>query len=309
MDYIKTIAEVSSISVAAEKLGISQPALSSYLKKKEKELGAVLFDRSKQPLQLTEAGSIYLEYIERFSTLEHEFQQRISDIAELNTGKLSIGGASFFNIAYLPKTVAAFNKKYPNIDIEIIDGGVPEITTKAWNGSLDIFITPDASDTNRFTYEKILEENICLAVPSEWEINDVIQDDHKCENQEPIVLTNDEFVKLCEYPFIVLRHNQDIGRKMEELFEHFNCRPERFIVAEQTMTTLAMTAEGVGISLVSANSMESIYSKNRPVLYIADIELCRRNLFVAYPKNKYVSKPAIEFIKILKEINGGNELR
>ena len=80
MDYIKTIAEVRSISVAAEKLGISQPALSNYLKKKEKELGAVLFDRNKQPLQLTEAGTIYLEYIERFSTLEHELQQRISDI-------------------------------------------------------------------------------------------------------------------------------------------------------------------------------------------------------------------------------------
>ena len=136
MDYIKTIAEVSSISVAAEKLGISQPALSSYLKKKEKELGAVLFDRSKQPLQLTEAGAIYLEYTDSFAAMDNELRQRIADIKELQTGKLAIGGASFFNIAYLPKTVAAFNKKYPDIDIELIDGGVPELTTKAWNGNL-----------------------------------------------------------------------------------------------------------------------------------------------------------------------------
>lgn len=307
MDYIKTIAEVSSISVAAEKLGISQPALSSYLKKKEKELGAVLFDRSKQPLQLTEAGAIYLEYTDRFAAMDNELRQRIADIEELQTGKLSIGGASFFNIAYLPKTVAAFNKKYPDIDIELIDGGVPELTTKAWNGHLDIFITPDASDINRFSYEKILEETICLAVPSEWEINNVIRADHAEETREPIVLTSDEFEELCNYPFIVLRQNQDIGRKMEELFDHFECRPKRVISAEQTITTLAMTAAGVGISLVSANSMESFYSKNKPVLYIADEELSQRALFVAYPKNKYISKPAIEFIKLLKEINGGNE--
>ena len=58
--YIKAIAEMRSISAAAESLGISQPALSSHLKKLEGEVGAVLFDRSRQPLELTEAGKAYL---------------------------------------------------------------------------------------------------------------------------------------------------------------------------------------------------------------------------------------------------------
>ena len=56
VNYIKTIAEMRSISAAAESLGISQPALSAHLKKTEAEVGAVLFDRSRQPLELTEAG-------------------------------------------------------------------------------------------------------------------------------------------------------------------------------------------------------------------------------------------------------------
>ncbi len=92
-EYIKAIAELRSISLAAEKLGISQPALSSFLKKKESEIGAVLFDRSKQPLELTEAGSVYMDYLDRMSILKNEMSQNIADIEGMKTGHLTIGGA------------------------------------------------------------------------------------------------------------------------------------------------------------------------------------------------------------------------
>ena len=62
-NYIKEIAETKSISIAAEQLGISLPALSTYLKKTEKDLGCLLFDRSRQPLELTEAGRLYMDYL------------------------------------------------------------------------------------------------------------------------------------------------------------------------------------------------------------------------------------------------------
>ena len=57
-DYIRTIAELGNISLAAETLGVSQPAISAALKKVESELNTVLFDRSKQPVELTDAGRV-----------------------------------------------------------------------------------------------------------------------------------------------------------------------------------------------------------------------------------------------------------
>ena len=125
VNYIKAIAEMRSISAAAESLGISQPALSAHLKKTETELGAILFDRSRQPLELTEAGQAYLNYLERTQSLEKELAQTISDIEGLETGSLTIGGAVFFNIAYIPRAVSAFVKEYPGVNIEIVDGNVP----------------------------------------------------------------------------------------------------------------------------------------------------------------------------------------
>ncbi|MBE6042572.1 MAG: LysR family transcriptional regulator, partial [Clostridiales bacterium] len=84
--YIKAIAEIRSISAAAEMLGITQPALSAYLKKIETELGAAIFDRSSQPLELTDAGRIYIDYLDRSSALKRELLQNISDLQELKTG-------------------------------------------------------------------------------------------------------------------------------------------------------------------------------------------------------------------------------
>ncbi len=298
-EYIKAIAEARSISLAAEKMGISQPALSSFLKKKEREIGAVLFDRSKQPLELTEAGSVYLDYLDRMSVLQNEMSQNIADIAGMKTGHLTVGGASFFNIVYLPEAVGTFVDRYPGISIEIIDGKVPELTTGAQKGEMDLFITPFTEEEDRFVYEELLEEKIYICVPSGWSINKELAE--KTVSEEP--LTAGEFKRLCEHTFVALKPDQHIGQKLEEIFEKYNCRPEHMILAEQTMTTLALTMAGVGVSLITDSSIRNSYINEKPAIYMADREICKRKIYVAYPKNKYLSKAAEEFIEILKTVN------
>lgn len=304
VNYIKAIAEMRSISAAAESLGISQPALSAHLKKTETELGAILFDRSRQPLELTEAGQAYLNYLERTQSLEKELAQTISDIEGLETGSLTIGGAVFFNIAYIPRAVSAFAKEYPGVGIEIVDGNVPFLATEALKGRLDLFITPDADEPDRFVYEELLKERVYLAVPADWDINasfagkgNTDKDDNaKC-------ISKDEFKRLCDCPFILLREEQNIGRMMEQLFKKYNCRPEKTIHVEQTMTSLALTMAGVGVSLITENSIRTSGLAKLPELYLADETICTRSIYVAYPRNKYLSRAAAEFIHKLKEVN------
>ena len=114
-------------------------------------------------------------------------------------------------------------------------------------------------------------------------------------------LTKAEFQSLCEHPFICLKKGQDIGNKMEQLFEHFDCRPQRTIRAEQTTTTFAMTMAGAGVSLVSQSRADDDQIADQIKFYIADEDLCRRKIYVAYPKNKYLSKASERFIDILEE--------
>ena len=314
-NYIKKIAQAKSISVAADQLGISQPALSSYLKKVEGELGVVLFDRSRQPLELTEAGKVYLDYLDEVVVRQKELMKNLSDINDLKTGSLTVGGASFFNVAYLPKSIAAFVSENPGIDIEIVDDRVPRLEALAQKGMLDLFITPINDAPDRFVYEELLEENIFLAVPADWEINSRLQDkavsvedeeNAYAKTTQPVKvkpLTREEFACLCRETFVVLKPDQDIGRKMQALLNSCGCTPERIITAEQTMTTLALTLRGVGVSLITESSIRNCGFAGLPKLYMANPDICRRKMYIAYPRNKYLSKAARRFAEVLKEHN------
>lgn len=316
-NYIKEIAETKSISIAAEQLGISQPALSTYLKKTEKDLGCLLFDRSRQPLELTEAGRLYMDYLEENDALREQLKQNLSDITGLNTGSVAVGGAGFFNIAYLPGAISRFAEAYPGVSVSIVDGKVPELVGMAQKGQLDLFITPEAYEPERFEYEELLSERIFLAVPAEWEVNRQLArkavacpgaanvqtggDVNTDVATEP--LTKEEFACLCRETFVVLKSDQDIGRKMRRLFTIYGCRPARTITAEQTMTTLALTQSGVGVSLITESSLRNCPLLRPPALYLADSETCRRKMYIAYPRNKYLSRASKELIRILKESN------
>ena len=306
--YIKTIADMRSISAAAESLGISQPALSSHLKKIESEIGAVLFDRSRQPLELTEAGRAYLDYLDRALSLEKEMKQAISDIEGLDTGSLTIGGAAFFNVAYLPEAVGDFVRNYPGVDIDIVDGNVPFLAAEALKGRLDLFITPSADEPDRFVYEKLLDEKVYLAVPEDWDINKELAASNDADTSQSggstgAAITAEQFRSLCSCPFIMLREGQHIGQMMEHLFEKYSCHPEKIIRAEQTLTSLALTMAGVGVSLITDSSIRRSGLSRFPKLYLADETICTRSMYVAYPRNKYLSKAASEFIKTLKAAN------
>ena len=310
-NYIKTIADMRSISAAAEVLGISQPALSAHLKKLETELGTVLFDRSSKPLELTEAGHAYLEYAEKSVALERELAQSISDIENLETGNLIIGGAGFFNLTFLPLAIAEFSKGYPNVSLEIIDDKVPELTKKALNGAVDLFFTPAVDDREAFEYEQLLDEKVFLCIPKAWEVNDRLK--AKAIGRKDIAnadssvqfptLTAREFKALQDSTFITLKENQQIGQIMRELFDKFGFEPKKTIVSEQTLTSMGLASAGAGVCLLTETSIRSGHARNLLTYYLPDREICRRSIYIAYPKNRRLSKAAQEFIEILKQIN------
>ena len=91
---------------------------------------------------------------------------------------------------------------------------------------------------------------------------------------------------------------------MQALFASYGCRPDRVITAGQTMTSLALTQSGVGVSLITESSLRNCHLTNPPALYLADSDICRRRMFIAYPRNKYLSQASRELIRILRESNG-----
>lgn len=314
--YIQAIADMRNISAAADQLGISQPALSAQLKKLEDQLGVLLFDRTKQPLEMTEAGRIYLQYARKYQALQNEFMQHIADIENLQRGHLTVGGAGSFNISYLPDAAAEFTLRYPGIQFEVVDGSIPDISMKALNGQIDLFIAPPWNRDERFQYETLLQEKIFLCVPPKWEINRdlkewqipieaVLKRKTKQQTEDGRIssetLPQVDFTKFKDLPFVLLKEDQHIGHIMASLFERYRFDPVRYTITEQTMTSYSLTLAGVGISLMTESTIKNSCLDRYPILYMADNEICRRTMYVAYSKHKYLSGAAERFIAILKD--------
>ena len=90
-EYFITTVREGSISKAAEKLYLSQPYLSQCIARTEKELGVKLFDRSHMPLKLTEAGKIYMRYLESVGVLTGQFEEQLGELKTGRSRTLNVG--------------------------------------------------------------------------------------------------------------------------------------------------------------------------------------------------------------------------
>ena len=90
MKYIYTVYQCGSFSKAAEKLFLTQPALSISVQKVEHEVGMPLFNRDKKPLEITEAGMIYIQKIEQIQHLEQELAMQLNDLTDLKRSEEDI---------------------------------------------------------------------------------------------------------------------------------------------------------------------------------------------------------------------------
>ena len=90
MEYIYLVYQEKSFSKAAKKLFVSQSAVSAMVKKMEGKLGCQIFDRSTIPLTVTKEGEYYIKCAEQFMRLEKNMDAYFKDMADMNTGHLSL---------------------------------------------------------------------------------------------------------------------------------------------------------------------------------------------------------------------------
>ncbi|MBQ9983526.1 MAG: LysR family transcriptional regulator [Lachnospiraceae bacterium] len=308
--YLKVIVESQNLSIAAEKLSITQPALSAALKKAEEQLQAPIFDRSQKPWVLTEVGNIYYQRGLQYLNDVEDLKQQLKDITNIQTGKLTIGGSNCFNTSYLPEAIATFSQQYPGIEIHLLDGTVPEMLDKTFRGEIDMFLSPGFPKHSNITYKKIFEEKILLCVPPEYVVNEQYKEwqitlDTILEGgiTDDMAVRDAAFLKSFEnYPFIMLQQSQQMGQMFRELVAEASVDSIRIMNANQMITSLSCTNAGLGISLISETAIRCGNFKKYPTFYLLNPDICSREMFVGYHADKYLSNASREFIKILENI-------
>ena len=232
IEYFLAIAKHGGFSLAAERLNVSQPSLSNGIKKLEKELGVLLFERGGRRALLTPAGRSFVEQAEN---IRQQYQSALSKIRDFQARPiLKLGVVCTLRIRSISNLVSRFRLQYPHIAIELRDGHRDEIDDWLEKGKIDLALTVFRGNENSKTSHNLFLQNLKLAVP----------ETHPFAQRDLIPLA-----ELDKQPYIK-RINCEFWREFPHLYESAGVHPHFVYIANQEEWVIHLIRAGLGISVM-----------------------------------------------------------
>ncbi len=303
MTYIYTIYEEGSFSKAAEKLFMTQPALSISIQKMEQSIGMPLFDRSHRPLQLTDAGKIYMNTIKKMMLLEREQEQKLNDIRNLVTGTIRLGGSHYLNAYILPHVLAGFVREYPGIQLEIVEEGSNILSSMLADQRLDLTFSCNPTFMKDFERYEMFGDHILLGVPAGHEINEryrkqalsakeVASGRHLAEDCSMVSLS--AFAGL---DYILLTKGNNLYDRAFEMFHEAGFEPKVKLSLSQLVTAYRLAAANMAATFVCDRLVRA--GDDSMVFYKLESLCTTRTFYALLPNREYTSKAVKMFIQYM----------
>lgn len=279
------VATQGSISKGAEKLMISQPAVTQSIKTLEDQLCGKLFIRTPKGVILTNEGRELYEYIKEGMNYFVNGTNKFMSLKNLDAGVINIGSTTTIAENYLLPYLEKFYNLYPNVDINIYNDLTGNLIKNLRNGSLDIVILSIPKD-------EIKDLKIELVT----ELNDIFVGNFKYKDKNytnPKHLFQEDII-LQKAPSVT-RNNFNDYLKENDLI----CDPKMEVVSHGLLTKLA--EKGFGVALLTK---EFINDKLDNTLYEidVDIKIPKRKLGYAIKNNSIPSFTTKKFIELLKKL-------
>lgn len=305
--YVYEVYKERSFTKAAQNLYISQPSLSARIKKIEEIIGEPLFDRSTTPLQLTEVGKVYIEAAEEITQIEQRVENYINDLAGLKTGNLAVGASTMFAAYVVPSLITQFNQKFPDVHIQLIEGNTAELEEMLGSNALDFVIDNYHYDSILYNKELYCEENILLAVPKHFAVNEElgmyqlsyknIKNKNYLNQKYPAVPLG----RFADLPFIMLTQGNDTRTRGDRLCRNVGFKPNIVLEFNQQSTAYMASSTQLGATFISDILVSQLPTFENLVYYKLDGEEAKRKVFFYYKTHKYKTRVMEEFIRMMHE--------
>jgi LysR family transcriptional regulator, low CO2-responsive transcriptional regulator len=162
----KTVADMSSFSLAAQRLKLSQPSISYQVKELEETLGLPLLDRLGKRVQLTEAGSVLYGYARRMLDVLDDATVAIEEMRGIKRGTLRVGASTTVGIYLLPAALGAFKKLHPGLVISLEIGTRARVQEQVLHHELDLAVVGPALKDHELAIIPFLSDELVVVAPS-----------------------------------------------------------------------------------------------------------------------------------------------
>ncbi len=242
LQYVIELSEDLNFSVVAEKLGISQPALSKQILSLEKELDVKLFDRTNIPMTLTAAGEHFITEAKKLIYREDQLLRSMEDYKSGKLGKLEIGISPFRSLYLIPNIVKQVKDKFPGVTVVLHEEGSDTLRKNATEGKYDFALVNLPVDESVLDIKLIEADTLVLAVPEKFLGNlpksskgDIPEIDLKdCKN----------------LPFVVVSPLQEMRQLFDKICAEAEFAPMVSMEVVGVSTAWSMARAGVGATLL-----------------------------------------------------------
>ena len=295
--YFEALALDRNVTRTAQKVGLTQQALSAQISRLERYYGVKLFDREKH-FELTYAGERLLEYCRQLNALTGQVNSEMRDIAQGDRGIITIGATAKRGYAILPTVFQAFKAEWPNVRVDVLEARANELIQDVLDQRTDFCFLVNKSDNPRIASIPIFEERVQLFV------SDSLLRQYCAEYYDEIMARRREELPIRYFancPFLLQGnvHNR-VRSSCSRLFEKYNIVPDIVFTSTNALNLLEIARRGLGAAfLVSSTQIETEHTLHR--FFIQDLSVIE-HLRISYLNNHYLSRAARRFIELSQEI-------
>ncbi len=246
-EYVYEIARQGSVSKAAEKLYITQGALTKYLQRLENGLSTPLFYRTGNRFTPTRAGELYLAKAAQIIDLDHELEDEITLLASSRDAAIRFGypmGLTSFVSEFL---LPAFFAEYPDACLSLEEDSSKSLIQSVEDGKLDICLAYVREEKSALHYDEIaVSPGMVLAVPVG---SPLVRAAKRAEGRPFPVLEGQAWM---DEPYIHIAPHTRSGQAADHYFRHLGRRPRTRLYVDDTRSALVAVEQKLGVSLLTA---------------------------------------------------------
>ena len=284
LKYFVTVCSCGTVSRAAEVLHISQPSLSMAVRELEAEFGVNLLKRHHKGVSLTPAGEMLLAMSKDILS---RAENTVNIMKDLGTGRkvLKLGLPPMIGSLFLTQIYRDFCGQYPDVTIEISEGGYQDLKQKLKDGFLDVAF---------MSYDDTLNADLSTVFLSKLEVVCCVHKDNP--------LAMEPFVKLEDLRFTPLVLFEDSffqTAKLKELFQKEKLTPNILLQTSQLSTVLNVITHNMAAGFLFRPVLEH-YPDVVPVPLEKGLEIV---IGLVYKNSVYPSQCVTNFIRYMESKN------
>ncbi|GAB2697131.1 LysR family transcriptional regulator [Aliiglaciecola sp. 3_MG-2023] len=300
LEYFLMTVQQGSIAAAARDLDIAQPAISQQLANLEREMGAVLLERSYKGVRLTHAGQIFVNYAESITKNINDAKSELQQLVKSSSGVVRVGMLpSIGNVLSMP-LIAEINHFHPHIKLEISTG--PSYAVKEWlkTNQLDIALTYEQEiDQNFMSSYPLIEEFMYLVVGG----NDSAKNFKQLLHRDSV-----NFWELSQFELLTPGLKDALGKLINNYEQRTGVALKHDkAYSGQLMTGLRQVIQGEGLMILPSSAMYHLEeSKVIKTLKIEQPEMTRMVLATTN-KGKRISDASIQMLNVIKAVTASEQ--